>query len=154
MRVISETGEQLGIMPREEALQAALDAGMDLVEVAPDADPPVVRIMDFGKQKYRQKKKSHQSHVRQHVSQMKALRLSPVTEEHDVQVKLKKARQFLARRDRVVFNLMFRGRQMLHRELGMELMKRIREELSDVAKAEDEPRMEGRRLWMVFGPKA
>jgi translation initiation factor IF-3 len=141
-------------LSRQEAIQAAMDAGMDLVEVAPEADPPVVRIMDFGKHKYRLKKKSHQSHVHQHVTQMKALRLSPVTEEHDLQVKLKQARQFLARRDRVVFNLMFRGRQMLHRDKAFEVMKRIKEELADVARAEDEPKMEGRRLWMVFGPKA
>ncbi len=140
-------------MSREEALQAAVDSGMDLVEVAPDADPPVVRIMDFGKHKYRQKKKSHQSHVKQHVTQMKALRLSPVTEEHDLQVKLKQARQFLERRDRVVFNMLFRGRQMLHRDLGMELMNRICRELADAGKAEGMPKMEGRRLWVVFSPK-
>ena len=135
-------------------MQAALEAGLDLVEVAPEAEPPVARIMDYGKHKYYQKKKYHQGRTHQHVSQLKALRLSPVTEEHDLQVKLKKARQFLERRDRVVFNLLFRGRQMMHREMGMELMKRISEELADVAKVESRPKMEGRRLWMVIAPKA
>ena len=129
-------------------------AELDLVEVAPDGDPPVARLMDFGKHKYHRKRRGHQGRrAHQHVSQLKALRLSPVTEEHDLQVKLKKARQFLERRDRVVFNLLFRGRQMLHREMGQALMQRIRKELEGVAKVESEPKMEGRRLWMVFGPK-
>ena len=143
----------MGILSREEALQVAAEAKLDLVEVAPEADPPVARVMDFGKHKYYRKKRQHQGRTRQHVQQLKALRLGPMTEEHDLQVKLKKARQFLERRDRVVFNLLFKGRQMLHRDLGIALMQRIRQELEDVAKIESEPKMEGRRLWMVVGPK-
>ena len=117
--------------------------------------PSVVkkRRKKIRKHKYRKKKKSHQSHVKQRATQLKALRLSPVTEEHDLQVKLRKAREFLERRDRVVFNVMFRGRQMLHREMGQELMQRIQKDLEPIAKVESPPRMEGRRLWMVVGPK-
>ena len=131
----------------------AVEAGLDLVEVAPDADPPVCRIMDYGRQKYRKKKKGHQGQTRQRHTQLKALRLGPLTEEHDVQVKLRKAKEFLERRDRVVFNVMFRGRQMLHRELGFQLLERIAKDLEEVAKVESPPTMEGRRLWMVVGPK-
>jgi translation initiation factor IF-3 len=153
VRLISETGEQVGVITRDEAMTMAREVGMDLVEVAPEAEPPVCRIMDYGKHKYRKKKKTHQSHVKQHVSQLKALRLGPTTEEHDLQVKLRKAREFLARRDRVVFNIMFRGRQMLHREQGDALMTRIQQELEPIVKIESPPRMEGRRLWMVVSPK-
>ena len=131
----------------------ATEAELDLVEVAPAATPPVCRIMDFGKHKYRLKKKTHQSRVKQHHAQLKALRLSPVIEEHDVQVKLRRAREFLGRGDRVTFNMIFRGRQMLHREVGHEVMGHIAKELEEVAKVEVPPTMEGRRLWMVVAPK-
>lgn len=131
----------------------ATEADLDLVEVAPDADPPVCRIMDYGKHKYQLKKKQHQGHTKQHHSQLKALRLSPVIEEHDIQVKLRRAREFLERGDRVTFNVMFRGRQMLHTEVGREILGRIAKDLEDMAKVEQSPRMEGRRLWMVVAPK-
>ena len=153
VRLIDAAGEQVGVVDTSEAMTMAREAGMDLVEVAPEAEPPVCRIIDYGKHKYRKKKKTHQSHVKQHVSQLKALRLSPTTEEHDLQVKLRKAREFLDRRDRVVFNVMFRGRQMLHRERGDALMVRIQQDLEPIAKIESPPRMEGRRLWMVVSPK-
>jgi translation initiation factor IF-3 len=152
VRLINENGDNIGVIGTKEALAMAQEAELDLVAVAPDAKPPVCRIMDFGKQKYRMKKKQHQSRVKQHQTQLKALRLSPVIEEHDIQVKLRRAREFLARGDRVTFNMMFRGRQMLHKEVGIEVMKHIATSLEDVAKPEAPPRMEGRRLWMVVAP--
>jgi translation initiation factor IF-3 len=131
----------------------ANEANLDLVEVAPEAEPPVCRIMDYGKHKYRLKKKQHQSHVRTHHTHLKQLRLTPVIEEHDIQTKLKRAREFVARGDRVTFNMMFRGRQVLHTEVGRGILERIAKELEDVTKLESTPRLEGRRLWMVVAPK-
>jgi len=153
VRLINETGENIGVIGLKEALVMAAEAELDLVEVAPEAKPPVCRIMDFGKHKYRLKKKQHQSHVKQHHSQLKQLRLSPVIEEHDIQVKLRRAREFLERGDRVTFNMMFKGRQMLHRDGGRQILERIAADLEEVAKVELPPRMEGRRLWMVIAPK-
>lgn len=153
VRLINEEGENVGVIGIKEALAMAADAGFDLVEVAPAAKPPVCRIMDYGKHKYRLKKRLHQSHVKQRHAQLKALRLSPVIEEHDVQVKLRRAREFLARGDRVTFNMMFRGRQMLHKEFGRELMDHIATELAEIAKVEVPPTTEGRRIWMVVAPK-
>jgi len=153
VRLINETGENIGVIGLKEALAMALEAHLDLVEVAPEAKPPVCRIMDYGKHKYRLKKKHHQSRVKQHHAQLKSLRLSPVIEEHDIQVKLRRAREFLERGDRVTFNMMFRGRQMLHREVGREVLDHIATELEDIAKVELPPKMEGRRLWMVVAPK-
>ena len=153
VRLINENGENLGVIDLKEALTMATEAELDLVEVAPGADPPVCRIMDYGKHKYRLKKRQHQGRVKQHHAQLKALRLSPVIEEHDVQVKLRRAREFLERGDRVTFNMMFRGRQMLHREVGQQVMDHIAAELEEVAKIEVPPTMEGRRLWMVVAPR-
>jgi translation initiation factor IF-3 len=141
------------VIATAEAMRLANEANLDLVEVAPDADPPVCRIMDYGKHKYRLKKKQHQSHVKTHHVELKQLRLSPVIEEHDIEVKLKRAREFLARGDRVTFNMMFRGRQMLHTEVGREILNRIATALEDIAKAEAPPRQEGRRLWMTVAAK-
>ena len=153
VRLINENGDNIGVISLAEALTMASEADFDLVEVAPDAKPPVCRIMDFGKHKYRVKKRQHQSRVKQHHTQLKALRLSPVIEEHDVQVKLRRAREFLGRGDRVTFNMMFRGRQMLHREGGRVVMNHIAKELEDIDKVELPPKMEGRRLWMVIAPR-
>ena len=153
VRLIDENGENVGIVSRDQALATAREAEFDLVEVSPEGDPPVCRIMDYGKHKYRLKKKMHQSRVKQHQPQLKALRLSPVTEEHDVQVKLNRAREFLGRRDRVTFNMLFRGRQVMHADIGMAIMDRIAKGLEDIAKVETPPKMEGKRLWMVLAPK-
>ena len=153
VRLINESGENIGIIATKEALAMAVEAGFDLVEVAPDAKPPVCRILDYGKHKYRLKKRQHQSRVKQHHAQLKALRLGPMIEEHDIQVKLRRAREFLGRGDRVTFNMMFRGRQMLHKEVGREVLSRIAKDLDDIAKVEVLPKMEGRRLWMVVAPR-
>ena len=134
-------------------MNLARDAGMVLVEDSRMVRPPVWRIFDYGKHKYRMKKRQHQGRVKQHQAQLKALRLSPVIEEHDIQVKLRRAREFLGRGDRVTFNMMFRGRQMLHREVGRQVLDHIAAELEEIAKVEVSPTMEGRRLWMVVAPR-
>ena len=153
VRLVNEKGENVGVVAVKDALLMATEADLDLVEVAPEAEPPVCRIMDFGKHKYRLKKKQHQSHVHQHHAQLKALRLSPMIEEHDIQVKLRRAKDFIARGDRVMFNMMFRGRQLMRTDAGYQLLNRLVLEMAEVAKAEVSPRMEGRRLWTVVAPK-
>jgi translation initiation factor IF-3 len=151
VRLINENGDQVGIVSTEKALEMAREVDMDLVEVAPDATPPVCRIMDYGKFKYRQKKRSHQkSHSRQ---QMKMLRVRPKTEEHDIQVKLRKAREFIEKGHRVQIVVQFRGREMQYREYGTRQLTRFMTELEDIAKVEAEPKMEGRRIEMTFAPK-
>jgi translation initiation factor IF-3 len=141
------------VVSTKDALVMANEANLDLVEVASEAEPPVCRIMDYGKHKYRLKKKQHQSHVRTHHTHLKQLRLSPVIEEHDVQVKLNRAKEFIARGDRVTFNMMFRGRQVLHMEVGRSILDRIAKEMEPVAKMEVPAKVEGRRLWMVMAPR-
>ena len=150
VRLINENGEQVGIVPIEKALELAYEAGLDLIEVAPDAKPPVCRILDFGKFKYRQKKKTHQKVHRQ---QLKMLRVRPKTEEHDLQVKIRKAREFLEKGDRVQIVVQFRGREMQHREYGARQLTRFMTELTEIAKVESEPRADGRKIEMTFAPK-
>lgn len=142
----------MGLMITSEAVRLAQEAGMDLVEVAPDADPPVCKIMDYGKFKYDQKKKSHHAKVKQKTTQMKELRLRPKTEEHDLLVKVKKAREFLGDGDRVQINMLFRGREMAHIELGKNLMQRFADEVADIGKVEKSASMEGRRMTMFLMP--
>jgi len=151
VRLIGENGDQLGAKPIAEAQTLAQEAGRDLVLVAPNSEPPVARIMDYGKFKYEMKKRQHQAH--RHQSQLKELRLRPKTEEHDLQVRLSHARKFLARGDRVLVNMLFRGRELAHKELGRELLMRFAEELSDVAKIEKEPSMEHNRMGMILVQK-
>ena len=141
----------MGIQPTSDATQLAKDAGLDLVLVAPEAEPPVARIMDFGKFKYEQKKRTHQAH--RHQSQLKELRIRPKTESHDREVRLKQARRFLERGDRVLVTMLFRGREMAHTDLGIEILRSFAEELADVAKVEREPKMEHRRMSIVLCPK-
>lgn len=145
VRLISEEGGQLGVVPVDEALEQARQAGLDLVEVAPTANPPVCKLMDYGKFKYRQRKREQHSGYR-HAGEMKSIQLGPRTEEHDLTFKLRKAREFLARGQRVQIYVRFRGAQMRHVELGEQLLQRCLEELADVAKVEQPPRMEGRRM--------
>jgi len=151
VRLITEEGEQLGIKPIEEARRLAQEAGRDLVIVAGEAQPPVARIMVYGKFKYDQKKKTHGPH--KHQSQLKELRLRPKTDEHDIGVRISQARRFIARGDRVLVNMLFRGREMAHVNLGLETMKRVAAELEDIAKVEKEPGMEHQRLSMILVQK-
>ena len=149
VRVISETGGQIGVFPTEEAMRMADDLGLDLVEVAADARPPVCRILDFGKYKYEQKKKSRASGKKGHTTKLKGIRLKPATGDHDLATKTNRARQFLEAGDKVQFTVIFRGRQMARRDLGFDLLERVVKLLDEVAKVEKTPHMEGNRMHMI-----
>ena len=141
---------QVGVITKEEAIAKAKGVESDLVEVAPDASPPVCRIMNYGKFKYKQKKKMHQ---KQHVVQLKELRLRPKTGEHDIQTKIRQARKFLENKDRVLINMMFKGRERAHAELGNEILKQIAVALEDIAKVEKDKISDERRMGMILSPK-
>ncbi|MFO7892848.1 MAG: translation initiation factor IF-3 [Longimicrobiales bacterium] len=152
VRVIGEDGEQLGIMAVEEALESAEEQGLDLVEVAPNSRPPVVRIMDYGKYKYEQSRKARQAKKKQHTTQLKEVKFRPGIEAHDLEFKLRHARRFLEEGNKVKATMMFRGRQVTHPELGREVLDRVASELEDVSKIESHPRLEGRNMIMVLVP--
>jgi translation initiation factor IF-3 len=151
IRVIGHDGAQLGVINTDEALQQARAAGMDLVEVAPTEKPPVCRIMDFGKFKYQQKKRQHKGHT--HHSKNKELRLRPKIGDHDLLTKVNRAKEFLAEKDKVVFSVIFRGRENAHIDEGYKLVDRLIKELDGVAKLEQNPSMQGRRIVVIFAPK-
>lgn len=146
MRLIGADGEQIGIVPTHEALKQAEAAGLDLVEVAPNADPPVCRVMDYGKFKYEQSKKEKSGRKKQTVIHVKEVRFRPKIEDHDFDFKLKHARNFLENGDKVKITITFRGREMVHQEFGHAVLNRLIEQLSDVAKLERSSHMEGRNL--------
>jgi len=152
VRVIGAGGEQLGVLPIDQALRAAMDEGMDLVEVSPLAKPPVCKIMDYGKFKYTEKKKQSEAKKKQVVVQLKEVKLRPRTEEHDYDVKLRKIREFLGEANKARVTVMFRGREITHRELGQKVLQRVIEELREVAVIESAPRMEGRQMFMILAP--
>lgn len=135
-----------------EALRLARESTMDLVEVAPDASPPVCKIMDYGRFKYQQKKKAHHAKTKQKTAHLRQLRLRPKTETHDLMFKVKKARQFLEAGDRVQINLLFRGREMAHIELGKGLLERFAAEVADIGKVDQSASLEGRRMTMLLAP--
>ncbi|QDU91714.1 Translation initiation factor IF-3 [Pirellulimonas nuda] len=151
IRVVSETGEQLGIIPTEDALTRARAAGLDLVEVAPNDKPPVCKIMDFGKFKYQQKKRQHKGHA--HQSKNKEVRLRPKIGEADLMTKVNRAKKFLKEKDKVVFSVIFRGRENAHVDEGFKLVERVVAELTEVAKVEQNASMQGRRIVVTFAPK-
>ncbi|MCA9078821.1 MAG: translation initiation factor IF-3 [Planctomycetaceae bacterium] len=153
VRVVDQEGEMLGVIPTEEALNIAQEAGLDLVEVAPNERPPVCRILDYGKFKYEQKKKQ-QKNAKTHQVQMKEIRLRPKTGDHDIQFKMKRARGFLEDRDKVKLNVFFRGRENAHHDRGREILTSIIADLEDIAKVEKPPGMEGgRNMTAVLTPK-
>lgn len=153
VRVIDQDGEQLGVIPTAEALKLAMEANLDLVEVASDAKPPVCRIMDYGKLKYERKKKTSKN-TKQHQVHLKEIRMRPKIGKHDIEFKLKSARKFLEQKDKVKFNIMFRGRENAHHELGRTILGEIQEQLSDLAKVEQAPSMaSGRNMIMVLAPR-
>ncbi|MDI6741232.1 MAG: translation initiation factor IF-3 [Smithella sp.] len=153
VRVIDDAGKQLGVISLEEALSIAEEAGIDLVEVSPSADPPVCKIMDYGKYRYKQSKKLHDAKKSQTVIQVKEIKLKPKTEDHDVQVKMKHIRKFLNNSDKVKVSMMFRGREIAFTDIGRKLMGKIRDELSNECVIDQEPRLEGRNMVMIFSPK-
>jgi len=150
IRVIGSDGEQLGVMSPEDAMQRADEVGLDLVEVAPGSKPPVCRIMDYGRYKYEQKKKSGKS--KGHAASLKEVKLRPRTDQHDLNFKLKNARRFLMEGDKVKVTVMFRGREMVHQQIGRRQLKLVTEMLGNLATVENPPRMEGRFLSMILVP--
>ena len=153
MRLIGLEGEQLGIKSLGEALSLAREATVDLVEVAPQAVPPVCKLMDYGKYKYRLSKRSHQTKVHHHRVQTKEIRLHPKTGDHDLEVKARQARKLISVGDKIQVNVFFKGREMAHRELGMEVLNKFSAQLEDIVKVETSARQEGRRMTMTLVPK-
>lgn len=153
MRLIGAEGEQVGVVSRSQALNAASEAGLDLVEISPTADPPVCRIMDFGKFLYTESKKQQAARRNQKQTQVKEVKFRPQTDDGDYQVKLRNLLRFFEEGDRAKITLRFRGREMAHQELGRDLLKRLEEDLKGVAVVEQYPRMEGRQMVMVMSPR-
>jgi translation initiation factor IF-3 len=151
--VIDSAGEQAGVMDRSAAIALAKESELDLVEVSPNAEPPVCRIMDFGKHLFEQKKKSHAGKVKQRHTHLKEVKFRPSTEVGDYQVKMKNLIKFLTAGDKTKVTLRFRGREMAHQELGMQLLERVRADLEEYGTVEQFPKMEGRQLIMVLAPK-
>ncbi|MCB4358146.1 translation initiation factor IF-3 [Quatrionicoccus australiensis] len=145
-------GEQLGVISIRAALQMAEEAGVDLVEIAPMAKPPVCRIMDYGKFKYQEQKRAHEAKLKQKQVQVKEIKLRPGTDENDYQIKLRNMTRFLEEEDKVKVTLRFRGREMAHQEFGMRQLERIKNDLEAVGQVEQMPKMEGRQMIMIIGP--
>ncbi|NOQ98116.1 MAG: translation initiation factor IF-3 [Calditrichae bacterium] len=150
IRLISSTNEQIGIVPLEKGLSIAEEEGLDLVEVAPDAKPPVCKILDYGKYKYEISKKEKEGKKKQHVIILKEIRMRPRTEEHDFEYKVKHARNFLEQKNKVKFTVQFRGRELAYKEFGEKLLDKVVETLEDIAKVESEKKFEGRSLTMTM----
>jgi translation initiation factor IF-3 len=153
VRVIGADGEMVGVLSRDAAIALAEESGMDLVEIQPQADPPVCRIMDFGKFKFEAQKKANAAKKKQKQVEIKELKFRPVTDEGDYQIKMRNIRRFLEEGDKVKVNIRFRGREMSHQELGREMATRIETELGDEIVIESRPRLEGRQMVMMIAPK-
>ena len=153
VRVIREDGEMVGVLSRDEALKMAEDAGLDLVEIQPNAEPPVCKIMDFGKFRFEQQKKANEAKKKTKQVEIKEMKFRPVTDEGDYKIKLRKMHEFLAEGDKIKVNIRFRGREMSHQELGREMAARIEADLGDEIVVESRPRLEGRQMVMMIAPK-
>ncbi|HWG11449.1 MAG TPA: translation initiation factor IF-3 [Rhodanobacteraceae bacterium] len=153
VRVIGADGEQVGILDRDAALTMAEEAGLDLVEIQPNADPPVCRVMDFGKFKFEQQKKAHEQRRRTKQVEIKELKFRPTTDVGDYNIKLRNMQRFLAEGDKVKVNIRFRGREMSHQELGIALARRIETDIVESGVVEQFPRLEGRQMTMMIGPR-
>lgn len=153
VRCIDDEGKQLGVIETADAIAMAIKKGLDLVEIAPDQRPPVARILDFGKYKYELKKKEQASKKKQHQMQVKEVRVRPKIAEHDVQVKVRKAKAFLENGDKVQVNCLFRGREMAHKDVAHRVLMHVYELLEDIAKIERQPHMDGRRMIMMLARK-
>ncbi len=153
VRLIGPDGEQIGILPLAEALAQAQAVNLDLVEVAPQANPPVCRIMAYGKFKYLQSKKTQEARKKQTVIQIKEVKLRPKIEDHDFSFKIKNIRRFLSQKDKAKVSLIFRGREIAHPQIGIDLLNRVAAEVADIGVVEQPPKIEGRNLTMVIAPK-
>jgi translation initiation factor IF-3 len=153
VRLVGADGEMIGVVTTREALAAAEDAGLDLVEISPNADPPVCKILDFGKFKYEQQKKKNEARKKQKVIEVKEIKLRPNIDDHDYDVKMRSATSFLEEGDKVKVTMRFRGREMMHQELGMNVLMRVKDQLDPLAKVEQTPQLEGRQMTMVLAPR-
>jgi translation initiation factor IF-3 len=153
VQLIDEEGNNRGIVEIADAMEAAEDAGLDLVEISPNAQPPVCKITDLGKLKYQGQKKAAEARKKQKTIDIKEIKMRPNIDTHDYEVKMKAVRRFFDEGDKVKLTLRFRGREMAHLELGMQLLNRVREEVGEIAKVEAEPKLEGRQMMMVLAPK-
>ncbi|WP_456077570.1 translation initiation factor IF-3 [Jhaorihella thermophila] len=152
IRLIGADGENLGVMPPSQALELADEAGLDLVEISPNANPPVCKIMDFGKFKYEQQKREAEARKKQKTIEVKEVKFRPNTDTHDYQVKMRNVFKFLENGDKVKVTLRFRGREMAHQNLGRELLERVAEDVKEIGRVENMPKMEGRQMIMMIGP--
>lgn len=153
VRLIDQDGEMQGVMTAREAVQRAFAVGLDLLEISPNADPPVVKILDFGKYKYEQQKKRNEARKKQKVIEIKEIKVRPNIDENDYQVKMRAMKSFIDEGDKVKVTLRFRGREMAHQEIGVRVLERIRTEMDPVTKVEQMPRMENRQMVMVLSPR-
>lgn len=153
VRLVDPEGEMLGVYTLREALLRAEEHGLDLVEVAPQADPPVCKILDYGKYKYEAQKKKHEARKKQKTIEVKEIKMRPNIDDHDYQVKMRSIKRFISEGDKVKVTMRFRGRELAHQELGMNVLNRIRDETDEDAKVELHPKMEGRQMVMVIAPR-
>jgi translation initiation factor IF-3 len=153
VRLIDQDGEMQGVMTARDALLRAYSVGLDLLEISPNADPPVVKILDFGKFKYEQQKKKNEAKKKQKVIEIKEIKVRPNIDENDYQVKMRAMKSFIEEGDKVKVTLRFRGREMAHQEIGIRVLERIRSEMDPVTKVEQMPRMENRQMVMVLSPR-
>lgn len=153
VRLIDAEGENRGVVSKVEALELAGDSGLDLVEISPHADPPVCKILDYGKYKYEAQKRKNEARKKQRVIEVKEIKMRPNIDVHDYDVKMRSIQKFLGEGDKVKVTMRFRGREMAHQELGMKVLERVRNDLGEAAKVEQLPKMEGRQMIMVMAPK-
>ncbi|NKC30922.1 translation initiation factor IF-3 [Roseomonas sp. BU-1] len=153
VRLIDQDGEMIGVMSARDALLRAYEVGLDLLEISPNAVPPVCKILDYGKYKYEQQKKANEARKRQKVVELKEIKVRPNIDDHDYEVKMRQMKEFIGEGDKVKVTLRFRGREMAHQDLGLKVLDRIRTELAEATKVESMPRLENRQMIMVLAPK-
>ena len=153
VRLIDADGQNVGVVSKIDAMAKALEAGLDLVEVSPDAEPPVCKILDFGKYKYQEQKKAAEARKHQKIVEIKEIKMRPGIDDNDYDVKMRAIRRFFEEGDKVKITLRFRGREMAHQELGQQLLDRVKKDTTEIAKVESEPRFEGRQIVMVLAPR-
>ncbi len=153
VRLVDDTGDMVGVVTVEQALERAADVGLDLVEISPNADPPVCKILDYGKFKYEAQKKRNEARKKQRIIEVKEIKMRPNIDDHDYEVKMRSMRRFLGDGDKVKVTLRFRGRELAHQDIGMRVLQRVQDDLEELAKVEAFPRMEGRQMVMVVAPR-
>ena len=153
MRLVDENGEQVGVVPTADALRRALDVGLDLLEVSPNADPPVCKILDYGRFRYEAQKKKNEARKKQKTIDVKEIKMRPNIDTHDYEVKMRSIHRFIGDGDKVKVTMRFRGREMVHQEIGKQVLDRVRAEMEPTAKVEQFPKLEGRQMTMVMAPR-